>query len=190
MIRLRSDCLVFKTSSDQAIPCAVEDVAVQLVGNNLAPGDLEVLRNAAIAVLYFFKNEMGRESITVAEFTEALQQALDGFGFKFSDTKAENEKSVSIPPRIAESDLRFLACASGHGCDLLFFPLLRKELGDRLKDGPTVVRFTGLRGCVKQLRSARRWTAACQALSDQIVEYLRQCLAADSRRADCALVVR
>jgi hypothetical protein len=51
------------------------------------------------------------------------------------------------------------------------------------------VRFRGLRGCVKQLAGTRRWTSRCEQLQDQIVEYLRGCLSAETAQNNCALVV-
>jgi len=52
-----------------------------------------------------------------------------------------------------------------------------------------VLRFRGLRGCVKQLTGAQRWSQRCDVLQEQIVAYLRECLSADRDQAKCALVV-
>jgi hypothetical protein len=52
-----------------------------------------------------------------------------------------------------------------------------------------VLRFRGLRGCVKQLTGARRWCVRCQDLEGEIVAYLRQCLSAESAPEEFALVV-
>jgi len=51
------------------------------------------------------------------------------------------------------------------------------------------VRFRGLRGCVKQLAGAQRWSARCETMQEQIVEYLRGCLTAEPEQKDCALLV-
>jgi hypothetical protein len=51
------------------------------------------------------------------------------------------------------------------------------------------LRFRGLRGCVKQLAGARRWSLRCEKLQEQIVEYLRGCLSAEPEQNDCSLVV-
>jgi hypothetical protein len=53
-----------------------------------------------------------------------------------------------------------------------------------------VLHFRGLRGCAKQLAGARRWSARCELIQDQIVEYLRGCLTAEPEQNDCALVVK
>jgi hypothetical protein len=52
-----------------------------------------------------------------------------------------------------------------------------------------MVRFHRLRGCVKQLTGARRWSSRCEMLQVQIVEYLRECLSAETRAGECALLV-
>jgi len=53
-----------------------------------------------------------------------------------------------------------------------------------------VVRFSGLRGCVKKIAGARRWSIRCEQLQDSIVAYLRECLTAESAPPKCALVVK
>ena len=90
----------------------------------------------------------------------------------------------------AETDLGLMARESGGGCELFFFPRLRDELRTRLRQAPRVLHFRGLRGCVKQLTGARRWSVRCEKLQDHIVEYLRQCLTAEPESTDCALVVK
>ena len=88
-----------------------------------------------------------------------------------------------------ESDLFRLACESGEGCELFFFPRLRAELRQQLQQGPRLLRFHGLRDCVKQLAGARRWSPRCQSLEGRIVAYLRECLTAEPVPAEVALVV-
>jgi tetratricopeptide (TPR) repeat protein len=61
---------------------------------------------------------------------------------------------------------------------------LRKELRQQLARSPRRLVFRGLRGCVKQLAGARRWSARCEKLQEQIIEYLRQCLTAESVEAE------
>ena len=56
-------------------------------------------------------------------------------------------------------------------------------------ESPEVLRFVGLRGCVKQLAGAQRWSPRCESLSDQIVEFLRQCWQSENASASCSLVV-
>ena len=85
--------------------------------------------------------------------------------------------------------MRGLAYESGPGSELFFFPRLRAELQRHLQQAPRVLRFRGLRGCVKQLTGARRWSLRCQSLEGEIVAYLRQCLSAEPAPKEFALVV-
>lgn len=82
-----------------------------------------------------------------------------------------------------------IARESGAARELVFFPRLRHELRVQLQASPRVVRFRGLRGCVKQLAGARRWSPRCDDLQDQILGYLRECLSTDSVEDECRLVV-
>ncbi len=166
------------------IPCSASEVVVELVGDSAALIDEMLLKNAAAAVLHYFRSELGRTSVSVGEFSEALEKALRGLGL--------NVKSGETPApelRIAEADLLQLAGESSEAFELTFFTRLRDEMRQHLQQSPQVVRFSGLRGCVKQLTGARRWSGRCQSLHDQIVEHLRACLTVEGGGASCALLV-
>jgi len=184
MIHLRRDCLVFETSSGESFPCSAQFVAIELVGEAAAFIDKQIVEQAAAAVLHYFKMELGQTTVTTREFAQALEKALNGFGLSVMSAQVEK-----TPPRIAEADLRILASESGKGFELVFFPRLREEVRRNLNAGPRVLCFRGLRGCVKQLVGARRWTGRCQHLNDQIVEYLRGCLTNERAGEPCSLVV-
>ena len=193
MILLRPDCLVFKTSAGESVPCSAHEVTVELIGDSADWLDRELVEHAAEAVLHFFRIEKGQESVSVAEFSEALERALKGMGLDVKAGSPVGAPKAKLPspvlPRVVEADLQRLAGESSQGCELVFFPLLRETLRRELDGSPLVLRFRGLRPCVKQLAGARRWGAACQALNDQIVDYLRTCLNAEKHGADCGLVV-
>ncbi len=184
MIQLRTDCLVFETVSG-AVPCSAEQVAVELIGDSADWIDSEMLRNAAAGVLRYFKEDLGRESVTVGEFTQALARVLRGFGLSVVTEDA--------PPPVeptAELDLLHLASESGAGFELAFYPLLRNELQRLLARAPARLELTGLRGCVKRLAAARRWCPRCRLLSDSIVGFLRRCLQEAPPAAGLALIIR
>jgi hypothetical protein len=185
MIKLHSDCLVFETAQGEQIPCSAESVSVEMLGDACAVIDPEVVRAAAAAVLHYFRHELGRESVTVAEFVAALKTALDGLGFSLTENPAKN----SAPANVAETDLCGLVSDSDKAFELAFFPRLREVLGEQLNASPALLRFTGLRPCVKQLAGAQRWCQRCEKLSDQIVSYLRECLSTRTPATHCALVV-
>jgi len=185
MIQLHSDCLVFKSEAGQAIPCSAELVTIELIGEAARLLDPDLLQHAAAAVLHYFKEELGRSTVSMSEFSQALEHILRSFGLMVDLTDPSPKT-----PRISDLDLRKLAFESGKGFELVFFPRLRDELRKSLQESPGVVRFQGLRSCVKQLIGAHRWSPRCEKLSDQIVAYLRLCWSSEVGTPGCALVVR
>ena len=73
--------------------------------------------------------------------------------------------------------------------NFFFFRDCETNCATQLRQSPRVLRFRGLRGCVKQLAGARRWSTRCEKMQEQIVEYLRGCLTAEPEQNECALVV-
>ena len=185
MIQLADDYLMFELNNGESIPCSAEQVSIELMGESASLFDREFVQHAATAVLHYFKQELGRNSVTVSEFALALERVLRGFGLSVID-----EGSATNIPRMAEADLRRLAFDSGKGFELVFFPRLREELQNQLRHSPQMLRFHGLRGCVKHLVGARRWSTRCQIVQDQIVEFLRTCLCVENPGNRCALVVK
>ena len=193
MILLRPDCLVFKTADGENVPCSAHEVTVELMSDCTEWLDPDMVEHAAGAVLHYFKSEKGQDTVSVAEFSQALERVLRGLGLnvKASDnaqTPISKPESL-LPPRVVEADLRELAGEADLGCELVFFPRLRDMLRRELDGTPLLLRFRGLRACVKQLAGAKRWGPHCQALSDQIVDYLRGCLGAEESGSGCALMV-
>jgi hypothetical protein len=121
----------------------------------------------------------------VGEFAGALEKVMRNLGFAIRATSTRASESQEV----VETDLDLMARESSDSLELFFFPRLRDELRAQLRQSPRVLRFRGLRGCVKQLAGARRWSGRCEQLQDQIIEYLRQCLTAEPEPTDCALVV-
>jgi hypothetical protein len=183
MIALRSDCLVFQLNNGQNIPCSPEMIAVEIVGDAHQQLEPETLRHAAASVFHYFKTELAREAVTVGEFSLALEKALHHLGYDIRAHEAGEPVNG-----VSDGDLTLLASEASGALELLFFPRLRDELRVRLRQSPRVVRFRGLRSCVKQLMGVRRWTSRCEQLQDQIVDYLRGCLTAEPAH-NCALVV-
>jgi len=189
MIQLRSDCLLFQTNDGEQVPCSAEWVTLELMGEGAALVDPELVRHASAAVLHYFKHELKRQFVSVSEFAIALEKVLRNFGLS---VYADFESDVEAPKtsRILDSNLLALASSSDTaGIELLFFSQLRQELQKQMQQAPNIVRFHGLRDCVKHLAGAARWTPRCQSLHDQIVDFLRGCWQTESSRQSCALVV-
>ncbi|MFM2082080.1 MAG: hypothetical protein RL380_771 [Verrucomicrobiota bacterium] len=176
MILLSPNCLLFQFANGEAVPITAENISVQIAGgaNVIEP---EVVQHAAAAVVHYFKDELHRERVTAREFAGALEKVLHGFGFEIH---AHNLGD-------ADADLAALAQETD-ASELVFFPRLRLALRHQLDAAPKTIRFHGLRGCVKQLAGARRWSPRCEKLRDAIVDYLRECLRTE-RAAERMLVV-
>ncbi len=181
MIALSSNCLLFELSNGESVPCSAEMICIEIVGSPHSLIDPEMLHHAAASVFHYFKNDLERETVTVGEFAGALERVLRNLGLTLYSGKPQQD--------IVESDLSLLARESGVSLELFFFPRLRDELRFQLKQSPKLLRFRGLRGCVKRLTHAQRWSARCERLQEQIVEYLRQCLTAEPGQNECPLVV-
>lgn len=187
MILLRSDCLVFETAEGETVPLSASELAGQLLGELVGKKvPEEVVEHATAAVVFYFKNEQGRETVSLGEFAMALERVLRGFGLN----KVGTGDAAVVPLVVADSDLRELATRSDMALELVFFSLLREELQRLLNSAPQVVQFSGLRDCVKQLLGVRRWTSHCQQLSDEIVNHLRSSMQICTRQTEPTLVVR
>ena len=182
MIALHSDCLLFQLTNGESVPCSADMIAVEIVGEIHDLIDPEMLRHAAASVFHYFKVELARETVTVGEFSLALEKVLGHLGYTLHANNAPDGQ-------ISDTDLARLVSETGDRLELFFFPRLRDELRIQLRQSPRLVRFHGLRGCVKQIAGARRWSNRCEKLEDQIISYLRECLTAETAQPDCALVV-
>lgn len=183
MIALQSDHLIFQLANGESVPCSAEMITIEIAGNADGLLDPQMLRHAASSVFHYFKVELERETVTVGEFALALEKALHGLGLTLFADQSETHRQT------LEADLNRIARESADSLELFFFPRLRDELRAHLRRSPRVLRFHGLRGCAKQLARAQRWSARCERMQEQIVEYLRQCFTAEPEQNECALVV-
>lgn len=196
MIQLRSDCLVFEVKGGDKIPCSVEQLTIEVLSESLAAISPEVIQQAARAVLHYFKDDLGRETVTVDEFTTALEKVLAGLGFEVhagsngNPGKTGPGEGASPEVPVAEADLEAMAGGGGDGLELAFYNRLRGELRSLLSVEPRLVRFNGLRPCAKRLARVRRWCPRSEQVRDEIVRFLRDCWSAEHPRQQCALVVK
>ena len=140
MIALAAECLVFRLENGESVPLSPDMVSVELVGEAAPMFDPDFVTQAANAVFYYFKQELGRETVTVGEFTLALETALRGFNL----TEENLAKALDHPGR-AGADLCDLAGESGEGFELVFFPRLRSEVRAQLQqEVPTIAGNSGV----------------------------------------------
>ena len=180
MILLSRDCLVFQMANGESVPLSAKTISVELIGENASSlFDSEFLEHAASAVFHYFKNDLACETVSVGEFTLALEKVLNEFN--------KNAPAKGFSRFADQSDLRELAAETSHA-ELFFFPRLRDELRIQLQHSPGSISFRGLRGCVKKLVGARRWSPQCRKMENQILEFLRNCVQAETD-ASCSLLV-
>ncbi len=184
MILLACDCLLFELPSGESVPFSAEMISVEI--SNSAGGEFEqdFVEHAAASVFHYFKNDLGRKTVSVAEFASAFELVLNGLGLKLTGGRL-----TATTVGKATKDLRLLAHDAGYACELAFFPRLRDAVRDQFQASPRLVRFHGLRGCVKRLVGAQRWSPRCETLRDQIMEYLRRTLCLEAAGGPCGLVV-
>lgn len=185
MILLADYCLLFENASGESVPYTADTICVEVYGEAAGFFDPEFVKHAAAAVFHYYRDVLGRKTVTVAEFTLSLEKLLRGFKLTRPEPAAEASAG-----RVIQFDLRLLAPQGDAGCELLFFPRLREELHTLLGQEPQMLCLRGLRQCVKQLSGAQRWTRGCQDLHDRIVEYLRCCMSQENHGINCALVVK
>lgn len=184
MIQLHPDYLIFQTSQGELIPCSAESVTIELIGEASSVLDKETVRQAAAAVVHYFKHDLKQETVSVGEFSSALEKILNSFGYEVSANASEHREAA-----IAVADLQEIARESDD-FELSFFKNLRNEFHRQVNSGPEVLSFHGLRPSVKMLVGRKRWCHRCDALSDQIVDFLRECLTLENRGTSPALVVK
>jgi hypothetical protein len=185
MITLAKDCLIFHLSNGESVPFSAEMISVELSGETARWFGPEMASHAAKAVFHYFKHELGRQSVSSEEFAAAMEKVLRGLKL----TAARAAQQAYEARATTDSDLGLLAREAGNCCELLFFPRLRSELRQHLRQGRRMLRFRGLRACVKHIAGARRWTPRCRELEEQIVGFLRECAGAEMGSTEFALLV-
>ena len=86
MIQLAENAFWLKQSHGKTIACTAEQITIELMGGAVEGLDPETVRQAAAGVLHYFKVELGREFVTVGEFSAALAKVLQGFGLDVQST--------------------------------------------------------------------------------------------------------
>lgn len=183
MIQLRNDCLLVAGEGGAYSPVDVEQLTLEVAASSAESLDVDTLKQVAASVLFYFKEELGRTTITATEFGEVFARALRGLGFEVEVTPGG---AAAARP----ADLRQIAVEAGKLGELEFFPLLHGRLKEHLSKAPTFVEFSGLRGCVKILAGRRNWCPRCAELEEKIIDTLRSWFGREPTARGATLVVR
>src|SRR5450755_4720677 len=108
MIALASDHLIFQLTNGESVPCSAEMITIEIIGNSEGLVDAEMLRHAAASVFHYFKIELARETVTVGEFSLALEKVLGHLGYTLHAHSPGNQ-----PGEISDTDLVRLVRESG-----------------------------------------------------------------------------
>jgi hypothetical protein len=187
MIQLHHECLLLDNGSGQLIPFFPESLTVEILDPGSGLLDEDLVREAAAAVVHYFRHEVGRETVSAMEFSTVLANVLRELGIPIQASTPSG--SAAAEASVWHIDLTQLAAQAGEGFELAFFQLLREALASPLRSTPTLLRCKGLRDCVKHLLGARRWGGRCERLSDLIVATVRQCLSQRPTSVNRAVVV-
>lgn len=194
MIALRDEFLLVAQEGGQYIPCSVEHLTFELAGTAAHQVDPEWMKQAAAGVLHYFKVELGKSHVTVAEFASALSKVFNGLGLtaEVSSIDPAIPSSLEIPtPRVVwRGDLRAIAIESATLGELAFRQALLSQLSAALESDTQTVEFSGLRGCVKLITGRKHWCPECRKWSAWIVDLLRSWLSEKAADRHVSLVVR
>ncbi len=185
MIQLNPNCVVLELQGGNTLPCSVELMTVELLGESASWIDPEILKNINQAVILYLRDELGKHLVSFHEFAEVLEQVLKGFGFDMTLPRTE----LAPSGRIEKTDIADWLGRKDQGLELMMFQRLRSELSKKLNNEPPCVLWIhGLRACVKSHLGARRWSRKCQDLNAQLISFLRDCFDRNAN-SDCLLVV-
>jgi len=185
MILLHDNFLYFELPCGKTVPFSADMISVELAGGNLEKLDQEFVKHASASVFHYFKNDLGQKMVTVAEFAAKFESVINGLGLRISGGRLAEAREDA-----ATRDLQWLAHHAGEACELAFFPRLRLAVHAQYRLTPSLVSFHGLRGCVKRLLGAERWSPRCDSMRDQIMEFLRETIRRESSGESCALLVQ
>lgn len=191
MIQLHEDCLLVEQPEGGFIPWSASQLTLEFVGSAAEAISEEVMKQVAAGVLHYFKHELGRMTITVAEFANAIAVALNGMGYtaEVSEISHPSDDTGAAESAVKVADLRELAVAAGKFGELDFFKRLHTKLREQMENSPSRVEFLGLRGCVKMLTGRKKWCHVCTQLESEIVESLRGWYGQEPAAATTALLV-
>lgn len=197
MIALRDDFLLVAQEGGHYIPCSVEHLTFELAGTAAHQVDPEWMKQAAAGVLHYFKDELGKSHVTVAEFTSALSKVFNSLGLtaEVSSIEPPVPSTVEIlaplaPQVVWRGDLRAIAIESATLGELAFRQALLSQLAAALESDPQTVEFSGLRSCVKVITGRKHWCPECRKWSAWIVDLLRSWLSEKAADRHVSLVVR
>ncbi|MCB1063836.1 MAG: hypothetical protein KDN20_13050 [Verrucomicrobiae bacterium] len=114
----------------------------------------------------YLKNHYPGTVIEVGDLFDRIRSTLNGLGL----TDLANHLNDEPPP--VRISLTELARRAGPGFEIGFFQMLRRQFQTATHGGARQLVCYGLRGCVKKLAGAEKWSPRCRRLESEIREFL------------------
>ena len=169
MIRMHTDILWVRADDGRLVPFDEHRLAtsIQKAAESVGQSDWWLAESIAAAVHAFAIKSRNDHTIPSKEVLEIVSTVLTTLGYDWiSEVYAGTTNRVAI-------HLNELAWRTSAGFELEFYQQLDHALGAASNGRLVAIRVDGLRACVMQLRGARRWTADCRRLAEDIVEHVR-----------------
>ncbi len=169
MIQLHSDVLWVRAEDGRLEPFDEQRLAlsIQKAAEKVGHSDWWLAESIAAAVHAFAIKSRREQMIPSKEIAELVATVLATLGYDWiSEAYAGTRNRVAI-------HLNELVWRATAGFELEFFQQLDHALSAAANRRLVAMRIDGLRACVMQLRGARRWTAECRRLAEDIVEHVR-----------------
>jgi hypothetical protein len=131
-------------------------------------GEHEWLAHSVAAAIHLYACEcLPQRTIAADEIAEVVEAVLMKLGY--------TELAMAYRQRHQTAEVRLdgITGQSPAGFELEFFRQLDTALRPITSEDLAVMHLRGLRGCVMQLRGARRWCVGCRSLAEEIVEHVR-----------------
>jgi hypothetical protein len=143
------------------------DLALQRAVMAADLGDFPFVEDIRNGVSQYLETKCPLRLLPLDELFERVKRMLNTIGCQ---EIAENLEILAPPVRVS---LVQAAMAAGNGFELAFFETLRTELGILKAAGVEEIYFTGARDSAMILRGAAKWNKFCEALLQEINDFLR-----------------
>ncbi|MBK1831840.1 hypothetical protein JIN77_13985 [Verrucomicrobiaceae bacterium R5-34] len=117
-------------------------------------------------IIHYLEHKCPLRVLTIEELHSRVRRMLERIGCE----AIANTLPLLAPP--VKLSLTRAAKEAGNGFELAFFNQVHDEIEDLKLHGVEELYFTGTRDCVKLLRGAKRWTAPCEKLHQEIITFL------------------
>lgn len=167
MIQLNPRSICLHLPHGETVPLLAKSVVHAYCEQKPLGIDMESwqLEEVAHALIHYLRVDLHRDTIAADDFFEALSTLVIVVG----DHPAQKSEEP-----IQSANLYHMAQEPGCAFELAFFRAVQRATREFKAQRTRLIRFVGLRPCVKLLLGAKNWGKSCQRLSDEIVDFIRR----------------